>query len=367
MSYSVNRRRFIQTTSSALAVGALSSGRRVSAQSPGELRVVTSGGNISKAMIEAFIKPFEAETGIKVTPITQDVTTAQTAMMVKTNSVTVDVNILNQSAALDLATNGYVENIDYSIFKKEDLDAIPSYCKQPFGVGPYVYSLNMVYNTKKFPAGGPRPTNWAEFWDVKKFPGNRTLMDGSGGSLGPFEEALLADGVPADALYPMNIERIFASLDKIKPHVRKWWGSGAEVLQIMRDGVADVAQSYDGRMLTLIDEGSPLEINRNQAKLTWDYFFIPKGSPNARNANKYIAFISRPDVQAAFSKLYPLGPSSSNAFKMIPENVARKFATYPEYMAGSYAVNAKWYAEIGSDGLTNRERLARAWKEWILR
>lgn len=38
-------------------------------------------------------------------------------------------------------------------------------------------------------------------------------------------------GVPADRLYPMDIDRIFASLDKIKPHIRKWWGTGSEIQQ----------------------------------------------------------------------------------------------------------------------------------------
>src|SRR5438309_6091061 len=53
-----------------------------------------------------------------------------------------------------------------------------------------------------FPAG-KRPTTWAEFWDAKKFPGPRTLRAGVYGT-GAYEEALLADGVPMDKLYPMD-------------------------------------------------------------------------------------------------------------------------------------------------------------------
>ncbi|MCK1293181.1 ABC transporter substrate-binding protein [Bradyrhizobium sp. 30] len=363
----MNRRRFLRTTSSAVALGALSSKATGAFAQSSDLKVVVSGGNFGKAMIEAFVKPFEAETGIGVSPITQDVLGAQVAMMVKTNSVTVDVVILNQSGALDLATNGYLENIDYSIFNKQELDAIFDYCKQPFGVAAYIYSLNMVYNTKKFPAGSPRPANWAEFWDVKKFPGTRTFPDGATGNQGPWEEALLADGVPADALYPMDIDRVFASLDKIRPHIRKWWASGAEVLQIMRDNVADIGESYDGRAVSLIEAGSPIEINRNQAKLTWDYFFIPKGSPNVKNAQRFIEFTTRAERQAAFAQLYPEGPTNRNAYKTISETVARRLPTYPEYMAQSITTNAKWYNEVGSDGLTNRQRLAERWKEWILR
>ncbi|XSC42605.1 extracellular solute-binding protein [Bradyrhizobium sp. RDT10] len=309
MSFWMNRRRFMQATSSAMAVGALPSiANRASAQSPGELKIRVSGGAFGKANIDAYVKPFEAETGIKVTPITDWTTLAQIELMARTNTVSVDVGILDQSTALVVASKGYLEEIDYSIYKKEELDGILDYGKQPFGVAAGIYSFNMVYNTEKFPADKPRPTSWAEFWDVKKFPGVRTLVSGQGGSQGPWEEALLADGVAPDALYPLNIDRVFAGLDKIKPHIRKWWNTGSEIQQVMRDKAADIVQSYDGRAVQLIDEGAPIEINRNQAKLTWDYWIIPKGSPNAKNAQKFIEFATRADRQAAHAQLFPYGP-----------------------------------------------------------
>lgn len=364
MSIWLNRRHFMKVTSSAVAIGALSA-PRVLAGSAGELRLNMSGGNFGEALIKAFVKPFEAETGVKVTPVTRDLTEAQVGLMVKTNSVTVDVVLLNQSSSLNLAANDLLEKIDYSIFKESD--GIVDYCKQPFGFGSYIYSLNMVYNTKKFPADRPRPTSWAEFWDVNKFPGPRSLPNGQFGSLGPWEEALLADGVAKDALYPLDIDRIFASLDKIRPHVRKWWTSGAEILQIMRDGVADVVQSYDGRALSLVDQGEPIQINRNQAKLNWDYWVIPKGSPNAQNAQRFIELTSRADRQAAFAELFAQSPSNRKAYDRIPDGVARKLATHPDYLASSFPLNAKWYTETGPDGITNTQRLMKRWNEWIVR
>lgn len=357
----------MQTASSAITAGALSSiGRRASAQSSGELRVSVGGGEYGKSNIEAYVKPFQAETGIEVTPITDTVTRAQIELMVKTNNVTVDVMSLTHGSTVELAAKGFFEAIDYSLYKKEELDGILYDVKQPFYVGADAYSSVMVYNAEKFPASKPRPTNWAEFWDVKKFPAVRLLFTGQYGSSGPWEEALLADGVATDALYPMDIDRIFASLDKIKPHIRKWWSTGGEIQQMMHDKVADIMNSYDNRALSLIDQGAPLEINRNQAKLNWDCWNIPKGSPNARNAQKFIEFATRAGRQAAFVQLTPLGPTNRNAFNIIPEKVARKLCTHPDYMANSIRVNAPWYAEIGSDGLTNSQRLVQRWNKWIL-
>ncbi|MER8809613.1 ABC transporter substrate-binding protein [Mesorhizobium australicum] len=366
MSFLIDRRRFMQATSSAIAVGTLSSATgRARAAYTGELTVNMSGGNWGDAVMKAYVKPFEEETGVKVTPVLADFTSTQIAMMVDTKNVSADIVNLGQTHVHPLSAKGYLEPVDYSGWKKDDLDAIADYAKQPNGFASYVYSYNMVWNIKKFPAGKPRPTSWAEFWDVEKFPGVRSLFSGEYGT-GPWEEALLADGVPMDKLYPLDIDRVFASLDKIKPHIRKWWTGGSEILQIMRDNVADVVQSYDGRALSLINEGSPIEINRNQAKLTTDYWVIPKGSPNAQNAQKFLEITGRADRQAAFAELIAQAPTNKNAFKAIPDNVARKLASHPDYAASSFALDAKWYAEAGPDGKPNKDGLVERWNEWIL-
>ncbi|MER8710218.1 ABC transporter substrate-binding protein [Mesorhizobium sp. M1088] len=363
MSMSIDRRRFIHGAS-AIAVGAMSyQSRRAAAQSPGELNVALNGGQYAQACIEAYVKPFEAETGIKVNPLADEVPLAKLELMVSTNSVSLDVIPLDASTPVLAPEN--LEEIDYSIYKKDEMDAILDFAKTPHSVGSIVYAFCMVYNTEKFPAGKPRPTSWAEFWDVSKYPGVRTLASGVYG-YGPWEEALLAHGVPADAFYPMDIDRVFASLDKIKPHIRKWWTTGSEIQQMMHDKAVDLAQSYDGRALSLIDQGAPLEINRNQMKLTWESWGIPKGSPNVQNAQRFIEFITRADRQAAFVQLIPYGPANRNAFKLISQDLGRKLASHPDYLGSSIVMDAKWYAEAGSGGMTNVERLIQRWNEWVL-
>ncbi|TIX46488.1 MAG: ABC transporter substrate-binding protein [Mesorhizobium sp.] len=366
MSY-LNRRRFMQATSSAIAVGALSSvGSRASAQASSELTVAVGGGDYGKANIEAYLKPFEAETGIKLNPITDDIDMGKIELMMKSGNVTLDVATLSQASTLTAGRKGVLEEIDYSIYKKEELDGIYEFVKQKFGIAALIYSYNMVYNTEVFPHDKLRPTTWAEFWDVEKFPGVRTLISGQYGSEGPWEEALLADGVPADQLYPMDIDRIFASLDKIKPHIRKWWGSGSEIQQMLHDKAVDIAQSYDGRALLLVDQGAPIEINRNQAKLQWDCWVIPKGTPKAKTAQRFIEFATRADRQAAFAQLFPEGPSNRNAFKLIPEKLARKLPTHPDYMSTSVSMKGQWYSDVGPDGKSNIELLVQRWNEWVL-
>ncbi|WP_247971099.1 ABC transporter substrate-binding protein [Bradyrhizobium sp. 195] len=364
----MNRRKFMQTTTSAVAGGALYLARgQASAQSPGELRVMVYGGDVGKANIEAYVKPFQAETGVKVTPITDQVNVAQLELMVKSNNITVDVVAASANVIFSAAKKGYLQDIDYSIYNKAELEGILDFAKQPFGVTGLLYSFVMFYNREKFPNSKPRPANWAEFWDVKKFPSVRTLITGQNGTEGAWEEALLADGVAPDAIYPMDLDRVFASLDKIKPHIRKWYATGSEIQQIMREKAADIGNCYDGRGQAAIDQGAPIEINRNQAKLSWDYWTIPKGSPNERNAQKFIEFATRAERQAAFAQLAAFGPSNINAYKFIPEERARKLASQPDHLKNSIRMNPKWYTEVGSDGRTNADRLRDRWNDWILR
>ncbi|MER8678210.1 ABC transporter substrate-binding protein [Mesorhizobium sp. M0037] len=368
MSLILNRRRLIQVSSSALILGALNStSGPASAQSSKELRVTLYGGDTGKANIEAYVKPFQTSTGINVSPITDDATLSQIELMVTTKNVTVDVCGLDAVSAHIAASKGYLEEIDYSIYKKENIDGLVEICRKPFGVSGLFYSVLTFYNTEKFKAGGPQPTSWADLWDVAKFPGIRTLESGAWGTEGPWEEALLADGVAPDALYPMDVDRVFASLDKIKPHVRKWWESGSENQQMIRDQAAELGSCYDGRAQVLIDEGVPIAINRNRAKLFCDYWVIPKGSPNVQNAQKFIEFATRADRQAEFGKLVAFGPTNLEAYKMMPQEVGAKLTSYPDYMANSIPVNIEWYTQVGSDGLTNNERLMQRWNEWILR
>ncbi|WP_026202443.1 ABC transporter substrate-binding protein [Bradyrhizobium sp. WSM2793] len=368
MSFLLNRRRFVQASSAPLIFGALDCiPDRAFAKSSGELRVLVNGGDLGRAYIEAYVKPFEAETGIKVTPVMDQVGLAQLELMISTNSVSVDVFPGSQATGVQAAAKGYVEQIDYSIYKQDELDAIVDFAKSPYSVGSLIYAYVMVYNTRKFPAGKARPGSWSEFWDVGTYPGVRSLVSGQHGTEGPWEEALLADGVAKDALYPMDIDRIFVSLDKIKPHIRKWWGTGSEIQQMMHDKVADLTNSYDGRATLLIDQGAPIEINRNQSKMTVESWMIPKGSLNTQNAQKFIEFATRAERQAAFAQLIPYGPTNRNAYKLIPEDLGRKFASHPDYVASSIPINMHWYGEVASDGMTNTERLIQRWNEWILR
>src|SRR5262249_23530424 len=150
------------------------------------------GGSYQAAQRKTIFAPFEKATGIK---IVEQVNVGLTKLvaMVQTGNVEIDVVEAVAADALVLQEKGYLEKIDYSVFDKALLAELHPEALKPYGVGDVFYSQVIAYNTKAFsPANHPR--SWAEFWDVKKYPGPRILAAGSY-AVPPIELALMADGV----------------------------------------------------------------------------------------------------------------------------------------------------------------------------
>ncbi|RWA45941.1 hypothetical protein AU476_37745 [Cupriavidus sp. UYMSc13B] len=195
------------------------------ARAEGKGRVVVRGlgGAYQEAMEKALHKPFTEATGIEV--VVQPATAAQIRAMVEAKRVQVDVVDLADVAQLSLDKIGALEPIAYSKMKFTNPNDIHAGVRHANMVGNLYFATVLAYNTDVFKKG-TQPKSWAEFWDVTAFPGPRTLADQKAGGA-ELEFALLADGVPKDKLYPIDVQRALKSLDRIKKNVVKWWDTGA--------------------------------------------------------------------------------------------------------------------------------------------
>ena len=167
-----------------------------------------------------------------------------------------------------------------------------------------VWAEVMAYRTDAFK--GAVPVGWADFWDTKKFPGDRAL-GGAGPSTPELEFALMAAGVPPDKVYPIDIDKAFASYDKIKANVVKWWETGAVPVQLLTDKEVVLTiglERPDGRVPGRRRAGRD-QLGSGAAKR--DCWAVPKGSPNRANAMKFIAFSTMAIPQARLSSLIPYG------------------------------------------------------------
>lgn len=150
----------------------------------------------------------------------------------------------------------------------------------------YRYGAVLGWNTEAFPEGSA-PSTLEDLFDTERFPGKRCMYKYPqfGGTL---EAALLADGVPKDQLYPLDMDRALAKLDTIKDDI-VWWESGSQASQFLTNGTCDIGVMWNGVAQAAIDRGQPLEISWNNAVITTSVNAIPKGAPHMKASQLWMA------------------------------------------------------------------------------
>ncbi|MCC7086590.1 MAG: ABC transporter substrate-binding protein [Pirellulales bacterium] len=312
------------------------------------LYVNSYGGVWETSWRKAFFAPFTARTGIEVKAVSP-VSFAKLKAQVQKKHYDWDLTNLGDVEFAVGVHENLLEKIDTSIIKK---DQVPPHMIRDYGVVSYSLGTNLVYRKDKFPNGGPQ--SWSDFWNVKKYPGRRALFDRSFTSLA---FALLADGVPTDKLYPMDIDRAFRKLDEIKPHIKVWWTQAAQSQQLIRDEV-DMIAMWSARAVDLIEANVPLEIVWNGAELYDATLCVPRGNPNAAMAWEFISFVAQAEPQANLAMLLPYGPANPNARALMPEKRVRMTPAWPDNAKVAFSHDAAWLAP-------RMPAIRERWTQWL--
>ena len=199
---------------------------------------VSWGGSTQDAQKQAWADPFSKASGITVV---QDGPTdyGKLKAMVESGNVQWDVVDVEADFALRAAAEGLLEPLDFNVIQRDKID--PRFVSD-YGVGSFFFSFVLGYNEGKL--GANKPQDWSALFDTKTYPGKRALYKWP--SPGVLELALLADGVAADKLYPLDLDRAFKKLDTIKKDI-VWWGGGAQSQQLLASGEASMGQFWNGR------------------------------------------------------------------------------------------------------------------------
>lgn len=309
-----------------------------------QITVVNFGGANANAQKKAYYEPIE-KSGIKVVAVEYNGEQAKIKAMVETKKVTWDVVEVESPDVARGCDEGLFEKLDYSkIGDKADFNpAAITDC----GIGVFVWSTVMAYNGDKLKDG---PKTWADFWDVKKFPGKRGMRKGARYNL---EFALMADGVkPADVYKVLATKdgaaRAFKKLSELKPNIQ-WWEAGAQPPQFLVAGDVAMTTVYNGRIDAANREGKNLKIGWTGGIYDLDYWVIPKGTPNKDAALKFIAFASTPEAQAEYAKNIAYGPTNNKALAKLDAKVLDNLPTSPANSKDALQFNLKFWADQGED------------------
>ena len=349
----ITRRRFVAGAGIAAATGPIVWTHRAGAA--GKVIIRTIGGSYEEAAVKAIFEPFTKATGIEVVKV--PATLGKVLAMHEAGNMELDVMDAGELGVFSLSQKGALDKINYKAWKLTNPDDIEPAVRRDDMVADIFFSSVLGYNNQTFPTG-KQPRNWAEFWDIKKFAGPRMLADIASGAV-DLEFALLADGVAKDKLYPIDVNRAFKALDRVRPSIRKFWDTGALSAQMLADKEVVLGSIWNGRLQSVADKGAPLAIEWNEAMLQTQYWAVLKGAKNAENAQRFIDFACQPEHQAALAKLIPYGPSNRQAFKSIPPDVAARLPSSPENRQKAFLQNGKWWAD-------NRAMVSERWSQWLL-
>ncbi len=334
-------------TTTAFVFGAALTGLLVGAAAAQELTIVSFGGSYQDGQSKALFQPAAKAMGIKIKEETYT-GIADLRLKVKAGAVTWDIVASGSGSAARAGAEGILEKLDYKVI---DTSSFLAGTAQDYCVGGDVFSTVLAYNTKTY--GDKGPQSWADFWDVKKFPGKRSYRKGVAGALEP---ALMADGVPANQVYavlsaPGGIDRAIKKIKELKPHIAVWWSSGAQHAQLMKDGEVDMVTGWNGRFDVVAKDGAKVAYTFNQALLDYDCYAIAKGAPNKDLAMKFLAEISKPQYQAEFTNYITYGPTNKKAYEggAIEANYAKQLPSHPDNAAKQLVIDLDWYIKYEAD------------------
>jgi putative spermidine/putrescine transport system substrate-binding protein len=300
------------------------------------LTFVSYAGQTQQAQIDAWQKPYTAKTG---TDFRNDAPPDGIKLKAMVEAKKVSWDVMDQGAPFAEQHCGtLLEKIDRSQLKESQF---PKGSVTDCGVPIYFYGLTVVYNKKKF--GNNPPKKVEDFFDLKNFPGMRAVPpDLSNGTL---EYALLADGVPIEKLYPLDVDRALKKLDTIKSSII-FASTNGVLQQSVVDEQADMAFMPTGRFAATLAAGAQVAAIWDRTIMNWDSLMIPKGTPNAKEAMKFIAFATDPERNAGFVERASI-PAANLEAK--PTYSAMQNQVDPTLNKKNGAVvflaDAKWWAE----------------------
>ncbi|MDH3230333.1 MAG: ABC transporter substrate-binding protein [Alphaproteobacteria bacterium] len=320
------------------------------------LTVVSWGGAYAKSQIEAYHKPYAKKTGMTINSEDYNGGLAEVKAQVEAGNVTWDL--------VDLELSDVVLGCQEGLLEELPLDALPpapdgTAAAKDFlpgtlhecGVTTIIWSTIYAYDKTKFP--GAKPSTMADFFDVKKFPGKRTMRKGPKPNL---EFALMADGIPASKVYETlsteeGVNRAFKMLDKIKDHVL-WWEAGAQPPQMLADGEVVMATAYNGRIFNAVaTEGKPFEIVWDGQVWDLDLWGIPKGSKNKAAAIEFIKFSTDTQRLADQAAWISYGPARASSIPLIGKHAEAGIAmgphmpTAPANFKNALQNDFEWWAD----------------------
>jgi len=353
----MGRRRLLRRAGlGALTMATLPSiaGRTTQAQEK-VVNVASYGGALNNYLKNDFAVPFEKKTGIRVN-FGSGASLALAKLQTASGSAAQwDMINLTGGEYVAAVKDKLVVPYDYKII---DTTQVPTQYKEEYGIKYSLYLFVMSWDRKKI-ADDKAPKTWAEFWDTKRYPGKRS-MDANISDGSTLELALLADGVPLDKLFPLDVERALKSLDKLGRDNIIWYTANQEPIQQLTSGAVSLAAVFDGRVLLANKAGANLGFTPDYAAVSGNYYCVSAASANKKEAFELLNFMLNDlDGIASYMASTAYAIPNTAALSRVPKSIADILPTNPALQDKVFIKNDAWWA-------ANLDKTEQQFKEWQL-
>ncbi|MCT7378255.1 ABC transporter substrate-binding protein [Chelativorans salis] len=331
------------------------------AHAAGESQVVVAGGTgaYGELVREHFYVPFTAATGINVVTTGGSYGDKLAKLKAMASIGRVEWDVITLSA--DMLTPDVADLLfdlgDCAMLPDVGLRGVDGACLGHgvlFDVGGAV----LAFDERSFPDNRRQPSNWVDFWDVETFPGPRALPN-IGTPWWSLMAALQADGVGRDDLFPLDLDRAFAKLDEIKPHISVWWRSGDQSQQMFRTREVVMGMLFSGRAFRLRREGLPISVSWHGAIMDAALWALTQGAPHPNAGLALLDFIyTRPRAHAVFAEESFGSTAQREALNFLSEESHQASAVNPANWSQIVDVDRSWLA-------ANRQAVLERWNLWL--
>src|SRR5262245_407087 len=352
----LSRRQFVHGAASGAALLAPMAGAVRPARAQAKtVNVASYGGVVQEYQTLLFAQPFEAKTGIKV-----NIGSNASLALVKLQNAagtTAQWDICSLSGAeyFEAIAQNLIVLYDYSIIDTTNI--VPAY-KHTHGIKFSLFLFVMAWDKRQV-SDDRAPQTLADFWDTNRIKGKRSLYAGiSDGST--LEMALLADGVPLNQLYPLDVDRALRSLERLGRANIIWHNTNAEPIQQLTSGAVPLANCFNGRVIAANRSGGQIGYTPDYSGVMGNPYGVISSSANKREAFEYLNYmLNTPKAAAEYMELTYYAVPNTEALKLVSPDIVNLLPTSPKLKDKVYIKDDAWWA-------ANLAKTVAKFKEWQL-
>jgi putative spermidine/putrescine transport system substrate-binding protein len=301
----------------------------------------TEGGSndFQKAMQDAFLTPFGQKAHYKTT--TDPFCCGISNLEQQVNANHVKWSVL-QFASVDeikaAEAKGLLAKLDPKVIP---LDVLSPGSNDDYGIFGFLNAFVLGYLPSTYPDPSTAPSTFGDLFDTQKYPGKRCLYKYPEYA-GVLEGALEATGVPANQLYPLDVNRAFNKLASIKSDI-VWYTSGSQATQLLANKTCKMAAILNGVAQSASRQGTDISIHWPGSVLVPVGVGIAKNGPNNAAAQAFIAQLLTDHAgQLKFYNdvAYPMPLKNPD----LPDTIA-KWAPVGSNLEGTVVEDPDWYTQ----------------------